>query len=266
MRPASTPPVGTPPPSRRRFLEQALALALSYHLLGLVVRNRALAEPVRTEIETWVRRMDSLARDLDTHALSPSAWQTEIESLMMRVDLSDLLDAIEFERIETALRYPDLGVATRPVRFPGFEPYPNGLRFVTKVFGMNADRAVIPHGHRNMASAHLVLSGQVHLRQYERVEDEPGALIVRPTVDAHVGPGHASSISDERNNVHWLIARGGRAHTLDTIVLGIDDDAPVYEIDNVDAENAESIGGDLLRMPILSVTEALSRYGHDHHG
>ena len=78
-------------------------------------------------------------------------------------------------------------------------------------------------------------------------------------------PANASSISDDRNNVHWLIARGGRAHTLDVIVLGIDEGRPEFEIDNLDAEAAEPAGEGLLRMPKLSVEQALHKYGHDHH-
>ncbi|ANM32176.1 hypothetical protein ABI59_09770 [Acidobacteria bacterium Mor1] len=223
-----------------------------------------MAGPAAVAFSTWVRGLDDACLDLKRSGLSLVQWQESIQSLLERIELAELLAAIDFDALEKQLDYPDLGVDTARVRFPGVEGLPEKLSFYPKFFGMKAGRAIIPHGHRNMVSAHLIVGGEMHLRQYDRREDEGGALIVEPTIDTLAGPGEASSISDDRNNVHWLIARGGPAYTFDVIVTGVD--GPGYDIENLDPESAEPIQGGLLRMPKLSVEEALERYGKDHHG
>ncbi len=251
--------------SRRAFLRGGLSTLVHYCLLKTLATPSLLASPLAKELEDWVRQVDIHCRDLSRGSLRPALWQGHIEALLSRVRMADLLQAIDFDRLEKGLRYPDLGVDTGLVRFPGFDPHPRGLSFHCKVFGMEEDRAIIPHGHRNMVSAHLVLGGRFHLRQFDRLGDEEGALIVAPTVDEQIGPGHASSISDERNNIHWLVARGGRAHTLDVIVLGLEREEGSYAIENLDPERAERLPGGRLRMPTLSVADGLRRYGKDHH-
>lgn len=254
-----------PETDRRTLLKNGLSAAVYVALAHLLSRPRVLAARQAEPFEGWTRDLRAKCRDLKRHSLTPSEWQREIETLLSSVDLDELLAAIRFSELEKQLDYPELGVDTTRVRLPGLEDSA-GRVFAAKLFGMNEDRAIIPHGHRNMASAHLVIGGEFHLRQYERVEREDEALIVRPTVDRSIEPGHVSSISDEKNNVHWLIARGGRAYTLDVIVTGIESGVAAYDIDNLDADRAETLDDGLLRMPVLTVEEGLRRYGHDHHG
>lgn len=249
--------------SRRQFLKDGFTSLVSYSFLHTVYSHRLLARPVAVELENWVSSLNGVCRDLRRSGLGLVEWQQQIEILLEQVSLEDLLRFIDFEVLERQLTYPDLGVDTTKITFPGFEDIPNGLHFFPKLFGMEEDRAIIPHGHRNMVSAHLVIGGRFHLRQFDRRQEEANALVVEPTVDAMVGPGEASSISDDRDNIHWLIARGGRAYTLDVIVSGLSE--PGYGIDNLDPDNAETLDDGLVRMPKLSVAEALERYGKDHH-
>src|SRR4051812_42863860 len=67
-------------------------------------------------------------------------------------------------------------------------------------------------------SPKVVLRGKFHVRHFERIADEPDYLILRPTIDALSEPGDLSSISDERDNVHWLLATDGPAYPLDVLV------------------------------------------------
>ncbi len=250
--------------SRRRFLADGFQTLVSVALFQSLYARRLVAGSVSSEFAAWVRGLDDACRDLRRSGLSLVQWQESIQALLERIELQELLAAIDFDALEQQLDYPDLGVDTARVRFPDVDGLPDKLAFYPKFFGMQADRAIIPHGHRNMVSAHLIVGGKMHLRQYDRREDEGEALIVEPTVDTLTGPGEASSISDDRNNVHWLIARGGPAYTFDVIVTGVD--GPGYDIENLDPESAEPVQGGLLRMPKLSVEEALRRYGKDHHG
>lgn len=247
------------------MLAGALPTVMLHALLGSLWATRALAGPAASALRPWLTEVDARCRDLDDGALAQADWQREIERLLERVDLADLLAAIDFETLESRLAYPDLGVDTEPVRFPGLVPEDRRLAFHAKLFGLAPGRAVIPHGHRHMASAHLVLGGEFRLRQYERVAVEAQAWTVQPVVDETAGPGHASSISDEERNVHWLVAGASRAWTLDVIVTGLDPGERAFDIQNLDPDNAEPVAGGLLRMPTLDVKTALARYGRTHH-
>jgi len=99
------------------------------------------------------------------------------------------------------------------VNFPALAGLPEKVAFTSRVFGMQQDRAIIPHGHRNMVSCHYVLKGEFRLRSYDRIADDDTHMIIEPAVDELARPGSHSSISDERNNVHWLIAKTGPAFT-----------------------------------------------------
>jgi hypothetical protein len=72
-------------------------------------------------------------------------------------------------------------------------------------------------------------------------------------VDTVIKPGNVSSISDEKNNVHWFKARSDIAFTFDMIIL------------NIDPYEAEEIRPDVWRAPKLDVDTALKKYGESTH-
>src|SRR5436190_2218998 len=73
-------------------------------------------------------------------------------------------------------------------------------------YAMNKGVAIVPHGHRNMTSMHMVLQGNAHGWQYDRVEDELKHMIIKPTIDTLITPGGVSTISNDRDNIHWFKA------------------------------------------------------------
>src|ERR1700760_305333 len=176
-----------------------------------------------------------------------------------------MLAAIDFDRLTHAFDYPDLGVNTRPVEFPRLAGIPADPLFFPKVFGMRRGRADIPHGHKNMVSSHYVLKGEFRLRQYDKVEETDTHMVIAPTIDEVARVGSHSSISDDKGNVHWLLATTETAFTFDVIVLDLK--GKPWDVENVDADGAERVSGNLLRVRKLPVEEALRKYGHDdHHG
>ena len=201
-----------------------------------------------------------MAADLRGGTLTPLEWQDGIGALFDRVPLSDLLAAIDFERVATGFPTPDKGVRTKGVTLPRLDGPADAPTFIGKIFGMKRDRAIIPNGHRNMVSCYVVLEGELHLRQYDRIADEGGSMVLEPTIDEVVGPATHSSISDERDNVHWLVARTEVAFTFDVIVLDLG--GRRYQVENLDPERGERLSGGLWRVPKLGVTEALEKYGH----
>lgn len=248
---------------RRTFTQTLLKSITSYALLRTLTVHEAFAKTIGPITDGWVRTLHEMGQDLKTDRITARMWQDQIAVLYARVPLTDLLHGIDFERLTKGFAYPNLGVRTRTVRFPKLDGLPPNLGFHSKVFGMQRDRAIIPHGHRNMVSCHYVLQGDLHLRHYDKVQEEAQHMILEPTVDAIVKPGSYSSISDEHNNVHWLRALSPTAFTFDVIVLDLNGQS--WEVDNIDPYAAETLAGGLIRAPKLDVETALEKYGHDTH-
>jgi PCO_ADO len=243
--------------TRREVLTWALGgYALARTLLG----QEALAGPVRKEVQAWISRTHQLCADVQGRKIEPREWQRHVEELYARVPLPELLQAIDFDKLKPGITLPDNRAEAVHAPLPKVEGLPRV--FATKVFGMQQGRAIVPHGHRNMVSMHLVLAGEFHLRHFERVEDQPGHLVLRPSIDRVSKPGDLSSISDQRDNVHWLVATKGPAYTFDVIVDQIDPTLGFrWKMDHVDAGGAERLEGGLLRARRIEFDEALRRYG-----
>ena len=231
-------------------------------LLGVVLVDLAagcssLRRPVRSTASAWLGEIDRACAELRSGAISQSHWQSATEATLQGTDLPTLLAELEFERFVSGLRLPDLGVTTE--RLPRLENAFPGHRFIAKIFGVQRDRAIIPHGHRNMVSVHLVLNGEFDLRQFDRISETDEHMIIRQTVDETAPTGSVSSISDEKNNVHWFRATSDRAYTLDLIVSNLADRP--FEINNIDPQAGQRTSATELKVPKLNVEEALRKYG-----
>ncbi|MCH7974140.1 MAG: hypothetical protein IH949_09690 [Bacteroidetes bacterium] len=84
-------------------------------------------------------------------------------------------------------------------------------------------------------------------------------LIIKPTVDKMINLGESSSISDEKDNVHWFIANSESAFTFDVIMLDLN--GKNYDIHNLDIYEKQDLSDGTLRVPILDVETALNKYG-----
>ncbi len=248
--------------SRRRRLLTGLAPALAAVWLGArATRAGALDAALRLSVTGSLTRIDQVSRALRAGEARPTDWQDAVEAAAAAIDLDELFRAIDFERLRATAGYAEVGVATAPARLP--DVFGDGRRpaYYAKVFAVGKGRAVIPHGHAGMVSGHLVLDGGFRLRQYDRVGDEPGRMLIRPTVDRVETAGGCSTISDDRDNVHWLVAESD-AHTLDFLVTGVAPETPGgYAVQNIDPAGAEDRGDGVLAAPHLDVETALAKYG-----
>jgi hypothetical protein len=251
--------------NRRELIKSLLGTVASYSLLETLFTRDVLAGPVKPAAYPWVRDLDTMSRDLKGERITPVQWQARVKELYDRIEPAELLAAIDFDKLTDHFDYPDLGVNTRPVEFPRLAGIPEDLIFYRKLFGMRRDRAIIPHGHKNMVSCHYVLKGEFRLRQYDRVEETGTHMVIAPTIDEVARVGSHSSISDDKDNVHWLRATTETAFTFDVLVLDLK--GKPWDVENIDPEGAEKVSGNLLRVRKLPVEEALRKYGHeDHHG
>lgn len=246
--------------NRREFLIGSIA---SYSLLRTLFIRDAFAASVKPITDSWLKDLNGMSLDLQAGRITPLQWQGRIEALYDRVSLEDLLARIDFEKLTRGFEYPDLGVSTKWVSFPRLDGVPETLAFHSKIFGMKKDRAIIPHGHRNMVSCHYVLQGEFQVRHYDKIEEDGTHMIIEPTIDQLGRVGSHSSISEEKNNIHWLRATTDTAFTYDVLIVDLKGNK--WEVDNIDPYGAEKIAGSRLRVRKLPLEEALEKYGHDSH-
>jgi hypothetical protein len=247
--------------SRRRFLEAGLVPLVAVGFLEAVWASGLVPTTVATVLERWLRRLHEVCADLRGAAIPATVWQDELAALLARVPLDDLLRLIDLERLVARISLPDDRAATRDPVFPPLDGIPEHPGYIRRVFVLAEDRAIVPHGHRNMVSGHLVIHGRLRVRHYERVRDEPAHMLLRPTIDRQSDPGEATAVSDDRDNVHWLVATSRVAATFDVIVPDLDPTRPTRFMDFVDPRSAEGLGDGLLRAPRLGVDAAFARYG-----
>ncbi|WP_235689705.1 cupin domain-containing protein [Fulvivirga lutea] len=248
---------------RREFTKGLLTTVASFAMLESLVVANAFGKSIRPLTQHWAIQLNEYCSDLKKRSITVTEWQSFIAKLYNKIELTELLKFIEFEKLTQGFDYPDLGVNTRKVFFPKLSGLPEKTVFVKKIFGMKKDRAIIPHGHSNMASAHLILQGEMHLRHYEKLGQEDQNLIIKPTIDRIAQIGDNSSISDEKDNVHWFVANTDTAFTFDVIMLDLNNKP--YDIHNLDIYEKQDLHNGTLRVPMLDVNTALTKYGKQHH-
>lgn len=248
---------------RRDFTKGVLTTISSFALIDSLFAFNAIGSQIKPIANHWAIKLNEFCADLKTESISVMEWQILIEDLYRQIELQEILRFIDFDNLIKGFEYPDLGVHTKPIRFPKLSGLPESTVFVKKIFGMKKDRAIIPHGHSNMASAHLILKGEMHLRHYEKIAQEDKNLIIKPTIDKISRLGESSSISDDKDNIHWFIANTETAFTFDVIVLDLNNKP--YDIHNLDIFEKQDLSDGTLRVPILDVETALKKYGKETH-
>jgi len=192
--------------TRRGFSQQALGSLLTYSLLETLCAHDAFADGVRPRTVKWLADVNELGRQVRGQKLPEVAWQEQIEKLFSQVNLPELLELIDFDRLTRGIKMVDRGALSLSFKFPRVEGLPTEYVFGKQIFALKQGRSVVPHGHNNMATAFLVLKGNLHGRHYDRLEDLPDAYIIRPTIDRKFTPGECSTVSDHKDNIHWFEA------------------------------------------------------------
>jgi hypothetical protein len=248
---------------RREFSKGMLSTVTGFALIDSLLTFNAIGKSIKPITDDWAIKLNEFCSDLKINSITPIEWQKKIDKLYKQIELKEILKFIDFKNLIKGFEYPDLGVSTKAVKFPKLDGLPEKTIFVKKIFGMKKDRAIIPHGHSNMASAHLILTGEMHLRHYEKIHQDRQNLIIKPSIDLIASVGDSSSISDEKNNIHWFIANSVSSITFDIIMLDLNNEP--YNIHNLDIYKSEKLNNGLLKVPILDVETALKKYGNESH-
>jgi hypothetical protein len=247
--------------SRRRFVEASLMPLLAVGFIDALSSAELVPPAVKPIVARWLRDLHRLCSDLRGAAIPETVWQQQVAALLSDVPLEAFLGLIDFEQLIARTVLPDDRATTRDPVFPPLDGVPEAPRYIRHVFVLGQDRAIVPHGHQNMVSGHLVIHGSLRVRHFERVRDEPTHMVLRPTIDRDSRPGSATTVSDHRDNVHWLVATSKVAATFDVIVPDLDSSRPTRFTDFVDPRRGEDIGRGLLRAPRLAADDVFRLYG-----
>ncbi|MEX0979101.1 MAG: hypothetical protein WDZ48_09630 [Pirellulales bacterium] len=247
--------------SRRTFNAQALGSLLTFSLLETLCRYDLFADEIRPNAIRWLADVNQLGADLKGQKLEQLAWQKKVEELLPQVDMTALLELIDFERLTSKISFAERGERSLRLSFPKVEGVPTELSFGKQIFALKEGRSVVPHGHNNMATAFLILKGDLRGRHYDRVQDEPGYMIIKPTIDRKFTPGECSTVSDYKDNVHWFQALTEQAFIFNLHVMGVKPGTTLPTGRVYVDPHGESIDGGLTRARRIGFKEANQLYG-----
>jgi hypothetical protein len=247
--------------SRREFSRQALRSLTALALIEGLAARRLFGDDVEPIVAAWLKELDAIGRDLKDQRLKDLAFQESLEGLYRRVELPSLLKSLDFDRLAAGVEYPEHGARSLPADFRQVSGLPTSLVFGRQIFAMKKGRSVIPHGHDNMATGFLILSGTFRGRHWDRVEDHDDHYLIRPTIDRTFTVGEFSTISDHKDNVHWFTAESDTGFIFNIHVTGYNRDNPrkagrVY-VDPL----GEKVTGGLIKAPKITYGKANQLYG-----
>jgi hypothetical protein len=249
--------------SRRDFTGQMLGSLMTFSLVETLCRGNALTKSVAPIAKHWLAEVEEISRAMAKQKAKQIEWQLKLAELFARVELKDLLHDIDFERLSKTIKFPDDHEGVVPTNPPHPAGLPQELSFSTFIYGMKKGRAIVPHCHRNMTSMHMPIGGELHGWHYDRLADEPEHLIIKPTLDRPLKLGEVTTISDEKDNVHWFKAVSDAAFTFNIGVYGID---PAVKMGGrqfyLDPMSGEKLNDGSLRVRHLTTKEAQRIYGN----
>jgi hypothetical protein len=210
-----------------------------------------------------VDRQDEIARALAAGEITPLHWMEEVEALAREVDVAELMALVNRSRATAAGVPFGNDPVKRLVRFLDSNGAPRRLNYAAALFSFAPHNVITPHGHRNMVSAHLVVEGAVRVRNFDRVSDEGDAIVIRPTRDFVARVGEVSTMSGQRDNIHWFVPQGGPAATFDVIISGLDRGQAPFEIQAVDPLGGRPLADGAVLAPIISFADSSRRYTAD---
>jgi len=238
-----------------------LGSLMTFSLVKSLDKADALANPVTPVVRKWLIEMEDTTQGMKQGRLKPIEWQQQIESLLSRVELKDILSAIDYDRLARNAIFPEDHESAEDVNLSQNEGLPAELGFAPYFYAMRKGVAIVPHGHRNMVSMHMMLKGRAHGWQFERVSDEAQYLTIKPTTDHVLDVGAVSTISDQRGNIHWFKALSEPVFMFNIGVFGIDPAQGFTGRDYIDPLGGEKLKGGLIRARRLEAKEAYKLYG-----
>lgn len=250
--------------SRREFGKGLLSSLLSYSLLKTAFEQDLFAQTIKPIAEKWLKSIHELCGDLRTNQISQTGWQKMIGRLHSRIEMKEILRFLDFEKLEKRMTIVEDGEKVERFKFPKLDwlPEADERGWGMSIFAIDRGSAVTPHGHYNMVSAHLVLKGSFRVRHFDRIEEQTEHWIIKPTIDQISVPGDETSISEKKDNIHWLKNVGNeKAFTLDVVVAGLNQDLDYsFKQTFLDPDGGEKLKSGLIRAQKITYNESVKLY------
>ena len=144
---------------------------------------------------------------------------------------------------------------------PAVEGLPKELVYGRQIFALKKDRSVVPHGHNNMATAFLILQGDLQGKHYDRIEDQAEHIVIKPTIDRKFKPGECSTVTDYKDNVHWFKALTEPAFIFNLHLLDVQPGTKLPTGRVYIDPAGEKLDGGLIRAKRIGYKEANELYG-----
>lgn len=248
--------------SRRNFNSTLLSSLFTLSFVETLCSNELIAKPIHTVAKSWLAEVEEASRAMTKQQIKQVEWQSKIAEIFAGVEQKDLLRAIDFDRLSQKLKLVGSHegvIETKPAYSAGM---PAELSFSTFIYGMKKGGTIPPHCHRNMTSMHMPIAGASHGWHFDRLADEAQHLIIQPTEDKALSHGEVTTVSDEKNNVHWFEATSDVAYMFNILVMDVN---PATKGGGrqfyVDAAHGDKVDRDKLRVKKLSSKEAYKIYG-----
>ena len=248
-------------PTRRAFGRDGLRLLLAVSLLQEASRAGAVGGSLKTSVRPWLARLEEACTCVSSARMAPLEWQREMELLLGRVDMKDFLAAIDFDTLAAKATFPSAGEGLTRMYFLDDDGRAQPLHFSAYLFALGKDVAVVPHGHHNMVTMHMMLSGKAHARHFDRVHESSTHMVIRPTSDAVIEPGQVTTISDDHDNIHWFQALTQPVFMFNVGVYRVNPSLPSGDRDYVDPLGGAAMGNGLIRAARMDRKAAYAKYG-----
>jgi len=219
-----------------------------------------LAESI--DIRSWTHQLDSLGRDLLNGQITALAWQDGMDDLYRNIDPDTLLRSIDFDQATNNSAFDSINQSKNftPVRFLPHTGAPEHMVVTTRLAKIRKGHSILPHGHLNMVSAFLTLSGEFHVRQYDRLHYDEYFFHIRQTSDHESQPGQWNSHSDVKNNIHWLTAMTDDTYLFSVKLTRINSNQDHSSLLFVDP-NGKDLGNGVIQAKRIDYDRAHELYG-----
>ena len=235
---------------------------LTLSVVETLSQERLLGKNIDRLAKHWLAEVEEISRAMKNGRAKQTEWQEKIAEIFTRVELPDFLRSVDFDRVSKKMEFPDDREGMIAVNPPRARGLPKELEAETYIYGLKKGRAIAPHSHRNMTSMHMLIGGEMHAWNFDRLEGEPGHMIINPTLDRALAQGEASTTSDDKNNVHWFKATSDVAFSFNIAVYDIN---PAVKFSGrqfyLDPAGGEKLGDGSLRVRHLTPQEAHKLYG-----
>jgi len=231
-----------------------------------VIANELLVKQLPAELEDWIDQLHFAAAKVRVGQIDAKAWQLEMDKFYTSVDINVLMAHIDMDKLKNQIDYGVRGECflSTPLRLNPKNPIESDipLNVIEKFGSVKKGCHIPPHGHANICSAFLIVSGRIRARQFDRVGWDNGkkTLVINKTVDEIQTRGQWTSISDYHNNCHWLTAESDDCYFFSTKLVDIQPETRTYHRLSFHYEAGNDLGSDLREVPLISGQRAAEIY------